>query len=84
MKVLLASTPATGHLNPLLALARMLIAEGHEVVGLSASVLGNRIEGIGAAFRSFRRLPTSIYATSTRRFLNGKVYLWGLKRRVLP
>jgi MGT family glycosyltransferase len=53
MKVLLASTPATGHLNPLLAIARMLIAEGHEVVGLSASVLRNRIEGIGAAFRAF-------------------------------
>jgi UDP:flavonoid glycosyltransferase YjiC (YdhE family) len=30
MKILFASTPATGHLNPLLAIARILLAEGHE------------------------------------------------------
>ncbi len=35
MKILIASTPATGHLNPLLAIGRILIAEGHEVVGLT-------------------------------------------------
>jgi MGT family glycosyltransferase len=51
MKVLIASTPATGHLNPLLAVGRILIAEGHEVVGLSGSALRERIEGIGAEFR---------------------------------
>jgi MGT family glycosyltransferase len=51
MKVLIASTPATGHLNPLLAIGRILIAEGHEVVGLSGSALRERIEGIGAGFR---------------------------------
>ena len=39
MKVLIASTPATGHLNPLLAIGCILIAEGHEVVGLSGSAL---------------------------------------------
>ena len=47
MKVLIASTPATGHLNPLLAIG----AEGHEVVGLSGNALRERIEGIGAEFR---------------------------------
>ena len=31
MKILIASTPATGHLNPLLAIARILIAERHEI-----------------------------------------------------
>ena len=51
MKILIASTPATGHLNPLLAVGRILIAEGHEVVGLSGTVLRERIEGIGAGFR---------------------------------
>jgi UDP:flavonoid glycosyltransferase YjiC (YdhE family) len=35
MKILIASTPATGHLNPLLAVGRILIAEGHEVAFLS-------------------------------------------------
>jgi hypothetical protein len=52
MKILIASTPATGHLNPLLAIGRILIAEGHEIVGLSGSALRERIEGIGAEFRS--------------------------------
>jgi UDP:flavonoid glycosyltransferase YjiC (YdhE family) len=51
MKILIASTPATGHLNPLLAIGRILIAEGHEVVGLTGSALRGRIEGIGAEFR---------------------------------
>src|ERR1700704_31648 len=53
MKILIASTPATGHLNPLLAIGRILIAEGHEVVGLTGTALRDRIEGIGAEFRSF-------------------------------
>jgi len=53
MKILIASTPATGHLNPLLAIGRILIAEGHEVVGLSGSALRERIESIGAGFRPF-------------------------------
>jgi MGT family glycosyltransferase len=52
MKVLIASTPATGHLNPLLAIGRILIADGHEVVGLSGSTFRGRIEGIGAKFRA--------------------------------
>src|SRR6202045_290945 len=55
MKVLIASTPGTGHLNPLLAIGRILIAEGHEIVGLSCNALRERIEGIGAEFHP---LPT--------------------------
>ena len=53
MKILFVSTPLTGHLNPLLAIGRMLIAEGHEVVCLSGSDFRDRIEGIGAEFRPF-------------------------------
>jgi MGT family glycosyltransferase len=53
MKILIASTPATGHLNPLLAIGHILIAEGHEVAFLSGSVLRDRIEGIGARFYAF-------------------------------
>jgi len=52
MKILFASTPATGHLNPLLAIARILIAEGHEIAFLSGSVLRGRIEAIGAKFHA--------------------------------
>jgi MGT family glycosyltransferase len=53
MKILIASTPATGHLNPLLAIGRILIAEGHEVAFLSGSALRSHIEGIGAQFHAF-------------------------------
>ena len=52
MKILIASTPATGHLNPLLAIGRILIAEGHEVAFLSGSALRSRIEDIGAKFHA--------------------------------
>ena len=55
MKILIVSTPATGHLNPLLAIGRILIAEGHQVVVMSGTGLRNRIEGIRAEFRP---LPT--------------------------
>lgn len=50
MKVLLCSTPATGHLNPLLAIAHMLIADGHEVMVLSGSAFRDRIVAAGARF----------------------------------
>jgi MGT family glycosyltransferase len=68
MKILLASTPATGHLNPLLAIGRILIAGGHDVACLSGSVLRDRVEGSGAKFRplpagadlDFRDLLTAV------------------------
>ncbi|KAA0122329.1 glycosyltransferase [Methylobacterium sp. P1-11] len=50
MKVLLCSTPATGHLNPLLAIARMLAENGHEVMVLSGSAFRDRITAVGARF----------------------------------
>jgi hypothetical protein len=53
MKILIASTPATGHLNPLLAIGRILIAEGHEVAFLAGSALRSCIETIGAIFHAF-------------------------------
>ena len=53
MKILLASTPATGHLNPLLAIGRVLIDEGHEIAFLSGSALRSPIERIGATFYGF-------------------------------
>jgi len=50
MKILIPSMPATGHLNPLLAISRMLLAEGHEVAFLTGSVFRDRIESSGAKF----------------------------------
>jgi UDP:flavonoid glycosyltransferase YjiC (YdhE family) len=61
VRILIASTPATGHLNPLLAIGRILIAEGHEIVGLSGNALRERIESIGAKSAPFPR--AQIFAT---------------------
>lgn len=52
MKILMVSTPATGHINPLLAVGHVLMAEGHELVVLSGSWLRDRIERAGAQFRA--------------------------------
>jgi MGT family glycosyltransferase len=54
MNILFASTPATGHLNPLLAIVRMLRAEGHEVTFLTGSAFRDRIENSGAKFVSLQ------------------------------
>jgi MGT family glycosyltransferase len=54
MKILFASTPATGHLNPLLAITRMLRAEGHEITFLTGSAFRDRIENSGAKFVSLQ------------------------------
>src|SRR4051812_41071683 len=56
MKFVIASTPAAGHVNAVAAIGRILMAEGHEVIGLSGSAFRTRFEGMGA---SFRALPAS-------------------------
>jgi MGT family glycosyltransferase len=56
MKILMASTPATGHINPLLAIGHVLMAEGHELVVLSGSWLRDRIARTGAQFRALPAL----------------------------
>lgn len=55
MNVLMASTPATGHLNPMLAIARILIDDGHEVTLLTGTRLRDRVEHGGARFRPLPR-----------------------------
>jgi UDP:flavonoid glycosyltransferase YjiC (YdhE family) len=52
MKILMASTPATGHLNPLIAIATFLAEEGHEAAFLSATAYRARIEKSGAIFHA--------------------------------
>ena len=53
MKVLLSATPIPGHLNPILAIDRMLIEDGHDVVFSTASVMQHRVKEIGARFVPF-------------------------------
>ena len=56
MRIVIASTPAAGHVNPVAAIGRILIAEGHEVIGLSGNAFRKRFEDIGAEFHP---LPAS-------------------------
>ena len=52
MKILVASPPANGHVNPMLAITRILLAEGHEVAFYTGAAFRARIEGAGAKFYS--------------------------------
>jgi hypothetical protein len=49
----MASTPASGHLYPLLTAGRTLLSHGHEVVMLSAHAMRELIEDTGATVRGF-------------------------------
>ena len=51
MKIVTATTPAPGHVNPMLGITRILIDGGHEVVAFTGSAFKDRIERTGAAFR---------------------------------
>ena len=64
MKILIASTPGTGHLNPLLSIGRILMSEGHEVAAVSANAMRGRIEEIGRNSTPFPPVRISISATS--------------------
>jgi UDP:flavonoid glycosyltransferase YjiC (YdhE family) len=50
MKILVVSTPLTGHLNPLLAIGRILIADGHELAFFTGTPLRSRVERFEARF----------------------------------
>lgn len=50
MKIIVAGTPAMGHLAPLISIARVLIAHGHEVTGYTASEWRQNFTAIGANF----------------------------------
>ena len=53
LKIIVAGTPMIGHLNPLLSIARFLVADGHEVVAHSASAHEARLRASGARFAPF-------------------------------
>jgi hypothetical protein len=52
VKILIASTPAMGDLNPLLAIMRELVAEYHEITFLTGSAFRARVESSGSKFVS--------------------------------
>lgn len=50
MKLLFASTPAAGHVNPMLSLARIFIARGDEVIVTTGSHMEAAVVAVGARF----------------------------------
>ena len=52
MKILIASTPAPGHLNPLLSIASLLVESGHEVAVQVNEELRPAVEAAGHRFLS--------------------------------
>lgn len=50
MKILFAATPAAGHLNPILAVARMVMERGDEAIVTTANYLRPAVERAGARF----------------------------------
>jgi UDP:flavonoid glycosyltransferase YjiC (YdhE family) len=52
MKILIASTPVPGHLNPLLSIASLLVESGHEVAVQVNEDLRPAVEAAGYRFLS--------------------------------
>jgi UDP:flavonoid glycosyltransferase YjiC (YdhE family) len=52
-RFVLCTTPAQGHTAPLLALARRLVGDGHEVVFFTTEHYRDKVEGTGARFVPF-------------------------------
>jgi MGT family glycosyltransferase len=50
VRVLFASSPLTGHVNPLLGAARMLASTGHDVGFYTGTVMGEAVERAGVRF----------------------------------
>ncbi|MGF7150025.1 UDP:flavonoid glycosyltransferase YjiC (YdhE family) [Sphingomonas zeicaulis] len=48
MKIVIAATPATGHVNPVLGAARTLVDQGHEVHVFTGQAFRARVESVGA------------------------------------
>ena len=54
MKVIVTAAPVIGHLNPLLAIGRILAERGHEVVAYAPSDFRGEVEINGLKFHSYR------------------------------
>ena len=52
--LLLLSVPVFGHVKPMLALARALVADGHRVRWLAGESFRARVESTGAVFCAMR------------------------------
>jgi hypothetical protein len=68
MNIVIATTPAPGHVHPMLGIARILVAEGHEVVAFTGSAFRHAFTVLGAylidhGYFSCETVPSSIPCT---------------------
>lgn len=54
-RILIATTPAAGHVMPFVPLAKALVARGHDVRWYTASKFRPHVEGTGARFEPYKR-----------------------------
>ncbi|HEX9922224.1 MAG TPA: glycosyltransferase, partial [Anaerolineae bacterium] len=55
MRILIGTTPQDGHVNPLTALARALLAAGHEVLWYTGRAYEPKVTALGATFFPFEQ-----------------------------
>ncbi|SDJ21630.1 glycosyltransferase [Nonomuraea jiangxiensis] len=53
-RMLMATTPGEGHVNPLVSVARVLVERGHEVQWYAGAAFEGKVTGAGARHRRFR------------------------------
>ena len=56
MKILIAATPLTGHVNPLLAVGRAAAARGDDVLVLTDPAFRSKVEAAGLRFTAYRMI----------------------------
>lgn len=66
--LLLAATATPGHVNPMLAAARLLVAQGHRVLMLCGALFEQRIRATGAEFVPFAPEVDFDYRSLERHF----------------
>lgn len=78
MKVLFASIPATGHLNPLLVAARILKKAGHETAIYTSVLFREKIEAAGVRFFPLPHEADQGVLDTMAGFLKQHIYAPGL------
>lgn len=79
MRILMVSLPFTGHVNPMLGMAKALVDKGHEVDFILSNQWKTRIEQAGAAFIPYENFPEAPSELDLRRLSFGAACNTALK-----
>lgn len=67
MKILMVSLPFSGHVNPTLGIAKVLVGKGHSVDFILSNQWKTQVEQTGATFVPYEKFPASPSALDLRR-----------------